>query len=246
MLELKNITIVSINTRDSENSIKAIERSCKYINFAKCLLLSDKKIKHKYIKTTIIPEIKSLEDYNHFCVKELKNYIDTDFCLIVQPDGFVINPFMWSDEFLNYDYVAAPWDKLLGQRGLWLSGMGILPLEQVPIIVGNGGFSLRSKKLLEEVAKLEYTDLSLPEDVFICTKNRKTLVDKGIKYAPLTIAKRFSFECPLDLNEKNITLDAHFGFHGSHHYKKELIDLLDDIDNDVKSVKLIKNFYNIK
>jgi len=121
--------------------------------------------------------------------------------------------------------------------------MGILSLEQVPIIVGNGGFSLRSKKLLEEVSNLEYTDLSLPEDVFICTKNRKTLLDRGIRYAPLTIAKRFSFECPLDLNEKNITLDAHFGFHGTHHYKQELVDLLDNYDEDVQCVKLIKKYY---
>jgi hypothetical protein len=245
MLNLDRITIVSINCRDPELSIKAIERSCKYINFKKCLLLSDVEIKHDYIETIIIPKIKSLEEYSYFCVKKLNDYIDTDFCLIVQPDGFVTNPFMWSDKFLNYDYIGAPWDKALSYRGLWMCGMlndSINPNE-TPIITGNGGFSLRSKKLLEETSKINYKELHLPEDAYVCIKNRKHLNEKGIKFAPLMIAKRFSLECPIDMNEKNITLDAHFGFHGQHGYKGELLELLNDIDNDVESVNLIKNYY---
>lgn len=243
MLNLKNITILSINTKNPELSIKAIERSCKYINFGKVLLFTDKDFEHDYIKIVKIPTIKSLEEYSYFCVKDLHRYIDTDYCLIVQPDGFVVNPFMWSDEFLKYDYIGAPWDKLLSQRGLWMCNMGVFSIDNVPIIVGNGGFSLRSKRFLEETSKLDYNDLSLPEDAFICIKSREILNKNNIKFAPLTVAKRFSLECPIDLNEKNVTLDAHFGFHGSHGFKKPLIDLLDDIDNDVESIKLIKNFY---
>jgi Protein of unknown function (DUF5672) len=242
MLDLKNITILSINTRDPELSIKAIERSCKYINFGNILLLSDRQFEHEYIKTIKIPTIKSLEEYSLFCIKDLHKYIDTDYCLLVQPDGFVTNPFMWSDEFLKYDYIGAPWDKLLSQRGLWMCGMLNVDLENVPIIVGNGGFSLRSKKFLKESAKLNF-DLSLPEDAFLCIKSRKILQDNGIKFAPVNVAKRFSLESPMDLNEKNITLDAHFGFHGTHGYKKSLIDLIDDIENDVECVKLIKKYY---
>jgi hypothetical protein len=242
MLNLENITILSINTRDPELSIKAIERSCKYIKFGKTLLITDIDIKHDYIEILKIPKIKSLEDYSFFCVKELHKYVDSDYCLMVQPDGFVTNPFMWSDEFLNYDYVAAPWDKLLSQRGLWMCDMGIIPTEQVPIIVGNGGFSLRSKRFLKESAKLNF-DKTLPEDAFLCIKSRKEFLNKGIKFAPVNVAKRFSLESPIDLDEKNITLDAHFGFHGTHAFKKPLMDLLDNINNDVECVKMIKKFY---
>jgi hypothetical protein len=242
MLDLKNVTIVSINTRDPELSIKAIERSCKYINFGENLLLTDKDLKHENIKIVKIPTIKSLKEYSLFCIKNLHNYIDTEHCLLVQPDGFVTNPFMWSDEFLHYDYVAAPWDKLLSQRGLWMCGMLNMDLEAVPIIIGNGGFSLRSKKFLKESSKLNF-NIDLPEDAFLCIKSRKTLLDRGIKFAPLSVAKRFSLESPIDLNEKNVTLDAHFGFHGTHEFKKPLMDLLDNIENDVESVKLIKKFY---
>ena len=64
----------------------------------------------------------------------LKKYIDTDFCLIIQGDGFVIHPENWTDEFLKYDYIGAPWRNLAHYSF---------------IRVGNGGFSLRSKKLLK-------------------------------------------------------------------------------------------------
>jgi hypothetical protein len=244
MFNLKNVTILSINTRDPENSVKAIERSCKYINFGEILLLSDKEYLHNKIKTKIIPKINSLEEYSRFCVKDLKDYIETDYCLLIQPDGFVTNPFMWSDDFLKYDYIGAPWDRLLSQRGLWMCDMPVYDLKEIPIIVGNGGFSLRSKKLLQETSKLDFDSKPfLPEDAFIAIYSREILLKNGVKFAPVSVAKRFSLESPIDLNEKNITLDAHFGFHGYHDYKKPLLDLLDDIDNDVECVKIIKKYY---
>lgn len=242
MLNLKNITILSVNTKNPELSIKAIERSCKYINFGKVLLFTDKDFEHDYIKIIKISTIKSLEEYSRFCVEELYKHVDTEFCLVVQPDGFVTNPFMWSDDFLKYDYIGAPWDKLLSQRGLWMCGMLTMNPQDVPIITGNGGFSLRSKKFLIESSKLTYDNI-LPEDVFLCIKNRNVLKNKGINFSPINVAKRFSLECPIDLNEKNITLDAHFGFHGTHGYKKPLLDLLEDIESDVEIVKIIKKFY---
>ena len=103
MINLSDITIVSINTRDPLYSIKAIERSSKYIKFAEYLLITDKKIDHGFIKCSLIDKISSLSEYSLFCVKKLHQYINTEFCLIVQPDGFVTNPLMWTNDFLNYD-----------------------------------------------------------------------------------------------------------------------------------------------
>jgi hypothetical protein len=243
MLNLNNITIVSINTRDPENSIKAIERSSKYIKYAKYLLLSNNKINHGFIETKIIPEIKSIEEYSFFCVKKLNDYIETDFCLMVQPDGFVTNPFMWSDDFLNFDYIGAPWDILLSRQALYNCGIIIHDLSKVPIIVGNGGFSLRSKKLLHECSLTNYLDPKIPEDNFITIVNRENFKNKQIKFSDVKTAKRFSLECPIDLNEKNITLDAHFGFHGYHGYKKPLLDLINNYDEDIEAVKLAKKIF---
>jgi len=61
-------------------------------------------------------------------------------CLLVQPDGFVINPDKWDNQFFEYDYIGAPWEQVPHS---YLDPWG------KPHRVGNGGFSFRSKKLLD-------------------------------------------------------------------------------------------------
>src|ERR1700722_12124880 len=53
----------------------------------------------------------------------------TSHCLTIQYDGFVLDSDMWRAEFLDYDYIGAPWP----HRGY---------------AVGNGGFSLRSVEMM--------------------------------------------------------------------------------------------------
>ena len=239
MLNLNNVTIVSINTRDPHLSIKAIERSCKYIKFAKALLLTDKSLSHKFIEFINISTINTLLDYSYFCVKHLNNYIDTEFCLIVQPDGFITNPLMWTKQFLQYDYIGAPWDVLLSQRALRHSlGVNIDDLAKVPIIVGNGGFSLRSKKLLECCSNLSYPNTNIPEDSFICVTNREYLSGQGIKFAPVNIASRFAIERPHDLNWKHVNLESYFGVHGYTELREKdlLFGLLHNQEKDLESI----------
>lgn len=207
MLNLNKITILSINTRDPELSIKAIERSCKYIKFAKAILLTDKPIKHNFIESVIINKINNIQEYSYFCVKELNKFVDTEFCLMVQPDGFVTNPLMWTDDFLNYDYIGAPW---------------ILPLDDFSyrdafgniVRVGNGGFSLRSKKLLSIADELNIPWKSYygfyNEDGFIACHNRHIYEHEGCKFAPLEVAVNFSKE--LEIPE-NVGIKT-FGVHG--------------------------------
>ena len=40
---------------------------------------------------------------------KIGEYIESDFALVVQDDGHIVNPNNWSDEFLAYDYIGAPW-----------------------------------------------------------------------------------------------------------------------------------------
>ena len=56
----------------------------------------------------MVDDCESYADYNKRCVSELNNYFDTDFCLIVQFDGKIINPSAWTNDFFNYDYIGAP------------------------------------------------------------------------------------------------------------------------------------------
>ena len=70
--------------------------------------------------------------------------------LVIQDDGHIVNPSLWDEEFLKYDYIGLPWPF----EDSWIEKQ---LKEQRPIIrkvypknrVGNGGFSLRSRKFLE-------------------------------------------------------------------------------------------------
>lgn len=150
-------------------------------------------------KAKFITNITNEIDYNTFFVEGIKNIIDTDFVLNVQADGFIINPFLWSNDFLNYDYIGAPWRDYA--------------------ICGNGGFSLRSKKFLEISSRIKYDKthneyLCAPEDWFLCIKNRNLLINNGIKFADTFTASKFSFEHYTELKEEGIYNS--FGFHGKH------------------------------
>jgi len=81
-------------------------------------------------------------------------------------------------------------------------------------LVGNGGFNLRSKKLIREIKEMDLESnfkRYQPEDIVICVDKRKELEDKGITFAPPEIAEKFSFEA---INEVNNKWTDQFGFHG--------------------------------
>tara|TARA_R100001377_G_scaffold84988_1_gene69865 strand:- start:1700 stop:2308 length:609 start_codon:yes stop_codon:yes gene_type:complete len=147
------------------------------------------------------------EECQEFTIKELNDYIKTDFMLLIQSDGFISNPNMWSDTFFDYDYLGARW---------WHNDPHIKYAKSENIVcknsVGNGGFTLRSKKFLEEASKLTYDGYS-PEDAFLCIKNYDTLTEAGIRFAPDHIADRFSLE-PDGLRLGG-SLGRSFGFHGN-------------------------------
>ena len=203
MINLKNVTLVGIDCLNLNRLFKAIEISTEKINFAEIKILSSIK-NDKVIK---IPKISSIEEYSKFMIKELNNYVDTDYVLIIQYDGFVLNEKAWSDAFLNYDYIGACW---------WYSDK---------MNVGNGGFSLRSKKLLTILQKDENILLYHPEDHQICREYGIYLKNEyGIKFAPNEIANIFSIE-GVDINTKNKYMpkttfnetnkwNGQFGFHG--------------------------------
>ena len=54
--------------------------------------------------------INNINDYSYYCIYNLTNHIDTSHCLLIQADGFVINPNKWDDSWLEYDYIGAPWE----------------------------------------------------------------------------------------------------------------------------------------
>ena len=169
---LFHTTLVAIDTTPKVHlALKAIEWSLCEIEVQSVKLLTDKPIPTHY--TVKIPPLNGLEAYSKFCIRDLHRYVDTKYCLLVQADGFVLNGSAWTDQFYNYDFGGAPF--------------------QPTNTVGNGGFSWRSKRLLEACSKLPIGQ-DHPEDSCISVRFRKELEAQGMNFMPPELARQFSFE----------------------------------------------------
>jgi len=137
----------------------------------------------------------SIEGYNEFLIKGLLSYIETDFVQVFQWDGFVLNAANWRSEFVEYDYIGAIW-----------------PWQPPGFQVGNGGFSLRSRKLLQALQDFRVISHH-PEDLAICQTYRDFLESECfIRFAPPEVADRFSFE--------RHPHGESFGFHGFYNFHR--------------------------
>lgn len=207
--KLNTVTLIGIDCLDLTRLNFAMEICQKDFEFADVKILSSLPPVDQEIITKIDP-INSARGYSSFIINELHNYIDTKHALIVQYDGFILNPKAWSGEFLKYDHIGAPW--LVSD---WSVEKFDFPIDLLgQMVVGNGGFSLRSKKLLELTAKLSKENKLPkyhPEDVAICVYYRKLFENHGIKFAPVNLAKQFSYEA---IDNVDISWDGQFGFHG--------------------------------
>jgi hypothetical protein len=141
---------------------------------------------------------------------QMANYVESNggtHALFMQTDGFITNPEEWTDEFLEYDYIGAPFPILMME-----AKRNTFPLSAR---VGNGGFSLRSATLMRE-----WISPSLLEDMSICRLDYERLTSKGYKFAPVSLALKFSTEMLIhdhDMPEKS------FGFHGKWDKRMPLI-----------------------
>ena len=213
-----NLTIIAVSDIKINHTLKALFISSNYLKSFKTIIFSSKKIKFKdkyeHIIHKRIDPINSLKDYSDFIIYKLHEYIETTHVLIVQWDGFVIKSKKWTNDFMKYDYIGAPFvprgddfNYCRDMNGNFYS-------------VGNGGFSIRSKRLLEAPNKFNLEDnfryTKNHEDGFFSVLHREFLESKGYNWAPLELAREFSIESPLNIQE---LINLPFGFHG----KKMLI-----------------------
>jgi hypothetical protein len=247
MLKLKNITLSTLyipwdKSKISQNdfqdgekeknvddgvikTIKALHTCLSFVEFGSVKFITSKEVIDTFgndlLEDGILCEepsipISNMKDYSRFMIYHLTEHIDTDYTITIQHDGFIINPDSWRDDFLDYDYIGAPWP--------WREQGFVTPFGE-HISVGNGGFSLRSKKLLDLPTKVEvpfdvvamndfykmFGSVNWNEDGNICVHNRHIFEQNGCKFAPVEIAKYFSYESPLPINH-GITP---FGYHGN-------------------------------
>ena len=190
MLSLPRVTLCCIDCANHDLALAAIEQCVRKCTFARVVFITDRDYAIEGMDCVRIPTIGSREAYSKFVIKELHAHVDTDYVLLVQWDGFVVNAGAWSDDFLDYDYIGAKW--IFHTDGY---------------NVGNGGFSLRSKRLLEALRDPHIVPGPVEDDT-ICRTYRTHLENAhGIRFAPEAIADRFSFEA-------SYWTSPPFGFHG--------------------------------
>jgi hypothetical protein len=233
MLDLSAITLLCVETRDPALAHFAIQKCTQQARFGKMVLITDlvklssqsddqasnqAKDREKNSKVARLqgveyvqaPPIKTTKDYSDLLLTGLRQYVAGTHVLIIQWDSFILHPNLWTNNFLQYDYIGAVWPHH----------------PQTP--VGNGGFSLRSIKLLEA---LESPAISRrhPEDFCICVDNKVTLENQfGIRFAPAHVAEQFAVE--------RTEWHPAFGFHGFFNFGNALspeelgafLDLLPD------------------
>jgi len=216
MLYLPDVTLICVSSVNFEHTLYAFQKSMQKINFGDVKLISDQN-PPGFVESGISIEkcdsITSIDSYSHYMIFDLYKHVHTSHCLVIQADGFVINPEQWDPLWLTYDYIGAPWEYI---DHSYLDPWGNHHR------VGNGGFSLRSKKLLE-VPLNAYVHFDVnwgnfynhmnandtAEDGCICVHNRHIYEVLGCKFAPIEVASRFSHEKLLP-ETKGI---KPFGFH---------------------------------
>lgn len=191
------VTLICVDTLNHTLAAHALLTSMSRCEFAKAKWFTNELPEHlpDSVEIVKIAPIKKLADYSRIVMKDLCPHVNTSHALIIQWDGYVLDPKSWRQEFLEYDYIGAPW--------FWKEKNK----------VGNGGFSLRSRKLLYALSAKEFEMIpGLNEDELICDHYRKTLEKKyKIRFASESVAKEFSFES--EIPEKMT-----FGFHGAFNF----------------------------
>jgi hypothetical protein len=193
LIELPTVTLCAATSVNVDATVAAISTSMDQILFADVVLFTD-------AASVELPEggrivhirpLCSGRDYSEFMLRGLAEHIRTDHCLVVQWDGFILDARQWQNQFLEFDYIGARWPQFSDGKD-----------------VGNGGFSIRSRKLLDACRDPHFV-FSHPEDVAIGRINRSYLErEHGIAFADGDTADRFAFE-------RARPNGSTFGFHGA-------------------------------
>ena len=203
---LDNITLICVTSTNIEQSIRALKTSMAHIKFGSVKLISHEKPPNlpEDIVYESCHELLTFESNSYYMLYKLWNHVSTEFCITVQHDGYVINPDCWTNEFLLYDYIGAPW--AIGNPDF------IDPFGSI-VRVGNGGFSLRSRKLLCVPQSIHIPPLLnngiMYEDVHISVRHKHLYEKMGCKFAPIELAAKWSHETHLPEYSHIVP----FGFH---------------------------------
>lgn len=197
MIDLPQVTLICVDTRSPALAMEAMQRCRRQARFADALLFTDPALVGDAPEgIRLVPAaVDSVPAYSDFMLRRLAPHVHSSHLLVVQWDGFIVDASRWDSAFLDYDYIGALWKRQPPERA-----------------VGNGGFSLRSARLLHALLD-PALQLHHPEDVAICRTNRERLESvHGIRIAPPEVAQRFAYE-RIGVGEPAFGVHGLFNFH---------------------------------
>lgn len=190
-LVLPQVTLCAVTSVNVDATLRALDACLDQIAFADCKLLTDVPVRSHHPKIRVVPidRLGSSTAYSDFLLSRLVDHVETSHCLIAQWDGHVLDANRWRSEFLDHDYIGASWPQFSDGHD-----------------VGNGGFSLRSRRLMRACRAPEFCSIH-PEDLAIGRTNRDWLEAQGMRFAPRALADLFAAE-------RAGCLETAFGYHG--------------------------------
>lgn len=207
MLDLTSVTLICADDVDADRAVVVLEKCKSVARFGAVRLLTSLPTPYEHAQQ--IEPLKSHIHYSIFMLKRAVDHVQTPHCLVVQHDGWIINPASWNPAWLQYDYTGP----------LFIHAHSINEMS-----VGSGGFSLRSHRLMKFVQDLVpqwdgsdqstahlQSRLGAYEDGVIALNLRQQLVRNGFKFAPPSEAAKFAQG---GQNSPNFFHERPFGFHG--------------------------------
>lgn len=173
---VNDVTLVCIDCLHIDAAVASMKATLNRIQFKHAVLMTSCPCDYEH--TIKIDPIKSLSDYSAFVINDLHARIETCHALIVQHDGWVIDGSKWDESWKEFDYI--------GGNTFWTEpgsdGKG-----------GNGGFSLRSKRLLEAMSH-GYVDVKYEDMFYSSMPHRRYFESIGMKFATRRIQQSFALD----------------------------------------------------
>jgi len=181
MLDLPDVTLCVAETRCHELMRITLTDLTSAIKFGGVIIHTDKPELIGGIPGATyrqVPDWPNKIDQGKFYYMEAPVAATTSHVLMTEWDGGLRDVNAWSNDFLNFDYIGAPWVWARGQRHT----------------VGNGGFMLLSTRMAQHVYANRHR-FKIHTDVGYSQVNRLQIEKEiGAKWAPEDVAIRFSYE----------------------------------------------------
>jgi hypothetical protein len=194
-LELPRVTLFAIDTACHDLTRLVMDELVEQIAFGDAIVFTDRPEVFEGYETVRCEPFTDRAGLSAVS-RDVWKHVRTSHCLQVHWDAGMVDVDAWRPEFLDYDYVGAPW--------------GWFPDKNV----GCSGFVLRSRRFLEIVStRLDIVTATATavDDEPICRALRPRLeTAEGLKWAPENVALDFAFE-----RVRRSAKTKHFGYHGT-------------------------------